>query len=563
MLVGKKLGPYLVERELGSGAMGSVYGGVEEQTGQQVAIKIISPALMGNEAARKRFEREIAILKQLEHPHIIRIFRSGRWQNTPFYVMEYVEGESLDHVLERRGRLTWEEIVILGKQLCGALQYAHDKGIIHRDLKPANLMLVKNGGDIKLTDFGIAKDIDVTALTGANSTVGTAAYMSPEQCKGVRDLTPRSDLYSMGVMFYEMLTGRKPFQAETAMEMFVQHTRGKFPRPARINLDIPVWLDTLVCQLLEKDPEQRPGSAEIVARSLDEVKEKMEGQASAGVAAATRRRADKTAHDITLDDQDKETARSLIGKKKKKKAVPIHRRGWFTGAVSLLALAGLVAGAWWVFFAPESAESLLRRAERTLQEKAWENRRQAREPLTTFLATYAEHPRAKEAQGWADALDLEECDRQMHNRRNAKFKADGDAEELAWAALDAEDVGKLAEAAVTWKSLLKYRTSGKREERSWGLVAAKYLQELNAVAELANGTAAQVQAEIDSGKTASAENQAENLARTAFRHELRRELPQALVAWKDLKVETAGKDEQRRWYLLAAGKVRELETTSK
>ena len=117
-------------------------------------------------------------------------------------------------------------------------------------------------GTLKLTDFGIAKDLDVTALTSANCTVGTASYMSPEQCRGERDITHKSDLYSLGVVFYELITGRKPFEAENAMDMFMQHVQGTFERPSRLVLDLPVWMDTLICQLLEKKPEQRPFDAD-------------------------------------------------------------------------------------------------------------------------------------------------------------------------------------------------------------------------------------------------------------------------------------------------------------
>ncbi len=198
MLVGRKLGPFVVDKELGSGAMGSVFRATHEKTGQVVAIKLIASALSGNEQAIARFQREVSILKQLDHSNITKYFGSGRWHGAPFYIMEFIEGESLDHIIERRQRLTWEEVVQMGQQLCAALQYAHEKGIIHRDLKPANLMVLADG-TVKLTDFGIAKDTDVTALTAANSTLGTASYMSPEQCKGARDIAAKSDLYSMGI----------------------------------------------------------------------------------------------------------------------------------------------------------------------------------------------------------------------------------------------------------------------------------------------------------------------------------------------------------------------------
>src|SRR5260370_33253605 len=136
--------------------------------------------------------------------------------------MEYVGGESLDQALKRRGRLTWEEVSDLGRQICAALQHAHEHGIVHRDLKPSNLMITSDG-TLKLTDFGIAKDLDVTQLTSANCTVGTAAYMSPEQCRGEKNLSHKCDLYSLGVLLYELLTGQKPFQDETKMDSGLHH----------------------------------------------------------------------------------------------------------------------------------------------------------------------------------------------------------------------------------------------------------------------------------------------------------------------------------------------------
>src|SRR5258708_4168186 len=231
MLVGKQFGPFKVESELGSGAMGSVYRGVDETTGKHVAIKIIAPGLATNPTAIERFLRESGVLKRLSHPNIARYLGSGRYHGAPFYIMEFIKGESLDHILERRGRIPWEEVVTIGKQLCRALQVAHDAGIIHRDLKPSNLMILPDGA-AKLTDFGIAKDTDASGLTATHSTLGTAAYMSPEQCRGSKDITYKSDLYSMGIMFYELVTGKKPFQSDNPMDVFLMHVKGTGARPS-------------------------------------------------------------------------------------------------------------------------------------------------------------------------------------------------------------------------------------------------------------------------------------------------------------------------------------------
>src|SRR5262245_40475363 len=228
MLVGQQLGPFVLDKELGSGAMGTVYRGRYVKTGQVVAVKVMAPGLgatSGNAAGR--FERECEILKQLRHPNIVRLFGHGKAHGTRYYAMEFIEGESLDRVLARRGRLTWEEAADLGRQLCAALQHAHQAGIVHRDLKPSNLMLLADG-TLKLTDFGIAKDLDETNLTATSCTVGTASYMSPEQCRGERNISHKSDLYSLGVVFYELITGRKPFVADNAMQMFLLHVSGPF-----------------------------------------------------------------------------------------------------------------------------------------------------------------------------------------------------------------------------------------------------------------------------------------------------------------------------------------------
>ena len=276
MHVGLTIGPFTLEKELGSGAMGTVYRALFREEGRpekRVALKVIAFGLTGNEQALARFEREYNILKQLKHPNIVRQFATGKYKGTPFFAMEYVDGRSLDKVLAdrivaapTRPPFTWEEVVELGKPLCSALQHAHDKGIIHRDLKPSNLMMTHEG-ILKLTDFGIAKDVDVTALTGANNTIGTAAYMSPEQCKGERHLTGKSDIYSLGVVFYELLTGRKPYVADTPYSLLQKQCTEDAEPPSRF---CPVHpdLEAVVLRLLRRAPGERPASAEELVVTL-------------------------------------------------------------------------------------------------------------------------------------------------------------------------------------------------------------------------------------------------------------------------------------------------------
>lgn len=555
MFVGKEIGPFLVDKELGAGAMGAVYRGRHKESKQKVAIKVIAPGLAASDAAMTRFKREIAILKQLEHPNIVRLVASGKLHGTPFYVMEYVEGESLDRVMERRGRITWEELVPLGQQLCAALQYAHDKGIIHRDLKPSNLMVLKDG-TVKLTDFGIAKDTDVTALTAANSTVGTAAYMSPEQCRGARDLTHKSDLYSLGVMFYELTTGRKPFHGDSVMEMFNQHLTGSFERPSRLVLEIPIWLDTLICQLMEKEPDKRPFSAEMVSQSLGMIKDKVEAQQSAGIDAAKKRKIDKTSVEEDLSEADKEAARTLLGKKKKKKKVQFYRKGWFTVTAvgAILAAMGFVF--YLVFIKIPSAESYYQQAKQGMENaKSLDDRLAVRKgPIEDFLTYYQDHEKAGKIRAWADQVDLEDQDRALHNRRGA-MKARDEGESLARDALDYEDLGKLDDAAVLWKQLEKFKNKATADERAWGLLGGKYLKEIKDVDVLLAELQKKIDLEKAEEKKLVGETKAERLALEAVRKE---EPAQAAAVWNELKTIVKDEPENRRWYLLAAKMHREL-----
>src|SRR5262249_18341323 len=190
--------------------------------------------------------------------------------------------------------------------------------------------------------------------------VGTASYMSPEQCKGQTDLSLKSDLYSLGVLFYELLTGRKPFKADNAMDMFMLHVNGTFERPSRLVFDIPIWLDTLVCQLLEKLPEKRPLDAQTVANTLGSIQEKVEAQQSAGVEAVRRRVMDRGPGQKRPDEEDKEAARILMtgrGRRRKQVKKRFYQKVWLQAAGLLLAL-GVVGTLLYLVFRPPSADKL-------------------------------------------------------------------------------------------------------------------------------------------------------------------------------------------------------------
>ncbi|MFN8707733.1 MAG: serine/threonine protein kinase, partial [Planctomyces sp.] len=179
----RQIGPFLVDRQLGAGGMGIVYLATHTPTGKRVALKVLTPALSSDVKLLKRFEREIDILKRMSHPNIVRYYGGGTQDNQRYYAMEFIDGGSLQDILKKRRTLTWEQTIQVGRQLCSALEHAHNAGIIHRDLKPANLFISRRGR-LKLGDFGIARDTEATALTAAGKTVGTYAYMAPEQIHG-------------------------------------------------------------------------------------------------------------------------------------------------------------------------------------------------------------------------------------------------------------------------------------------------------------------------------------------------------------------------------------------
>jgi serine/threonine protein kinase len=554
MLVGKQFGPFKVEKELGSGAMGSVYRGVDETTGKRVAIKIIAPGLATNKTAIERFMRESGVLKRLTHPNIAKYLGSGRYHGTPFYIMEFIQGESLDHILERRRRIPWEDVITIGRQLCAALQVAHEAGVIHRDLKPSNLMILADG-TVKLTDFGIAKDTDASGLTATHSTLGTAAYMSPEQCRGAKDITSKSDLYSMGVMFYELITGRRPFVSENAMDVFLMHVKGKFARPSTFVMDLPIWFDNLICQLMEKSPDDRPLNAAKVAEQLDSIAQKVADQVSAGIDRATKRRADRTTTDQKLDETDKEIVREILGKKRKRRTQPVYRRNWFTVAALLSLVASLFMVVYFVFIKAPSADGLYQEAKGLMKSDKLDDRKAAREPIDAFLRYHPDHARASQIKEWRDQIDLETCQFFVRNDR----RGEADPKDV-WSALDDEKAGRLNEAAKKWKGVIPLKSHSDPEQRGWGLFAEKALEELSQAAAVEQDLVARVFKEREWNEKAEAKGLADRMALEGVRAQNDNDRKTAARAWDDLKRLSEASPEYRSYHLVAVKRLRELQT---
>jgi serine/threonine-protein kinase len=274
-----QLGPYRIERKIGHGGMGAVYAAFDSSAERRVAVKVLAPQMAADTGFRQRFEAEIESLKKLLHPGIVRLYGYGRQEGSLYYAMELVEGTSLEDELRAGRRFDWRETADLGVQICRALRHAHDHVIIHRDIKPANLLLSASG-EVRLSDFGIAR-LFGNRLTGSGGVIGTAEYMSPEQADS-KPATPRSDLYSLGCVLYALLTGRPPFAADSFPAMLHHHC---FTPPSPISdlaPDTPASLCKVVMRLLEKDPQQRYASAQMVAREIESLRDEIVGAAPQG-----------------------------------------------------------------------------------------------------------------------------------------------------------------------------------------------------------------------------------------------------------------------------------------
>src|SRR5213596_2154403 len=258
-------GRYTVARELGRGGMATVYLATDVKLGRRVAIKVLPPttrAYLGS----GRFQREVLFAAQLSHPHIVPLFEADEADGLLFYVMEYVEGESLHDRLERDGPLAVEEAIRITAEVGDALEYAHESGVIHRDIKPGNIPLSR--GHAMVSDFGIAKVLfesgtatGGSAITGTGITVGTAEYMSPEQASGEKRIDARSDVYALAAVLYEMLAGEPPFTGPS-VQAIIARVLSDPPRPVRtLRPSLPAHVEAALAAGLAKLPADRPPTA--------------------------------------------------------------------------------------------------------------------------------------------------------------------------------------------------------------------------------------------------------------------------------------------------------------
>jgi eukaryotic-like serine/threonine-protein kinase len=499
-LIGEKLGSFRIEAVLGSGAMGVVYRGTNEKSGKPAAIKVMSGDFGHKGTIGHRFERESEILQQLRHPNIVRFLAWGKFRGTSYIAMEFVQGETVETMIIERGHLPWREVVELGIQICDALHYAHEHGVVHRDLKPSNLMVTADA-KIKLADFGIAKDLDATALTATGRTLGTAAYMSPEQIRGTPAVSHKTDLYALGVVLYQMLVGKPPFEGTTPVVLMHCHLNEPPPRPSAKLAEIPRKLDELIVSLMAKSPTDRPWDSAAVAAKLTELRDKADRGApvamvwpsSGAPAAANAPRAGEAVSSAGAPPDRTRKKKAKAGSTRSSRSQSDVDAGfsWInrsTVETGLLALALVVIGVIIGYIVwPPSAEYLYKHAEPLM---ASENDADWKRALEEFIdpldEKYKNHAYHEQTRAWRDKILLKDAENRakyLTSGLKTSFSEPGnDAERKFLIANElAADSSKRKDdltAMRQWQDLAQQVKPSVPEERKWYLLALKRVEQL-------------------------------------------------------------------------------------
>lgn len=472
-MLGERLGKWVLYKELGRGGMGRVYLAQEEIGGRRAAVKVLAGELAQEAGFLHRFQLEIETLAKLDHPGIVRFYESGYENGQYFYAMEYVEGQSLEEVLEEQGRLPWQEVLDVALKICPALKHVHDHGIIHRDLKPPNILRTA-AGEVKLTDFGIAKIFASAHLTATGGVVGTAEYLSPEQAAG-KPVSKRSDLYSLGVVLYTLLTGRTPFTGATFLDLLHKHRYAQFDRPQRVVPDVPYELDEVVCQLLEKEPDKRPPDCHVLGRMLEAVRRKLDRKSSQTQVGAPE--------DATVAENRPAAALpgppgpATLMSRLMRAELEAERRGtplsrFFNNVwVLLVLLAACVGVLVWTFW-PMSADSLYRHgAELMASDRPGDWKRAWEEYLQPLNERFPDHPYQEEVRRFQQ---------QIEEARRAE-EGSGEAKRFYEQGERLRQEGRYKEAKQVWEDLRA--VFGEVEaEKVWARKAGQALAELDRAA---------------------------------------------------------------------------------
>ncbi len=328
-MIGQVLGNYRLVEQIGMGGMATVYKAYDPDTDRYVAIKVLPPQFSEDPTFRQRFEQEAKAIARLEHIHILPIFAYGEQEGIAYMAMRYLPTGTLTDRI-KQGPLPLDAAARILAQLADALDYAHSHNILHRDVKPSNVLLDERNNAI-LTDFGIAKMVEATLDLTGGGILGTPAYMSPEQCRGSKELTPASDIYSLGIVLYEMVTGRTPFQAETPIALIHKQLNEPLPIPRQLRPDLPEAAQQVIFKALAKEPESRYETCEAMAQAFN----RAVAQAEAAPPAEDKDMTLISAPARVQEPTAAQVAGETVGPPPRRRRVPL----WAWGLVGLLVLA--------------------------------------------------------------------------------------------------------------------------------------------------------------------------------------------------------------------------------
>lgn len=475
-MIGAQLGRWIIDRQLGRGAMGAVYHAHAADAPNEVrAIKVLAPELSRDPVARSRFQRETEVLCQLDHPNIVRFDGAGVEDDTLYYVMEYIDGPNCETRLHEVKRFPWWDVLDLMIQVTQGLKYAHDHGIVHRDLKPANILLAPRTEDeepvrrftAKIADFGVARVFSQNQLTTSGQFIGTALFMAPEQAAG-KPATKRSDFYALGCVADTLLTGRPPFNGTSFAELVHKHQFVQPERPARLVPDLPHEIDDLIMRLLAKDPGSRPADGSVLLRQLETLRGKLMRKHNVAdtvfMGPGPHPRTTSTSWDSPPLDED-----------------PPHRFDWSKAIraalllIALLVVVGLIV--YKLSQSPPTAQELFQQATPLMSssnpddwEKAWNDY------LEPMVRRYPNHPYQRELEAFRQRRQEAAAVRRLSQRqRSVAPKSEG--QRIFEAGLSLAQSGDSEAARQTWQAMIDV-FSHVESEATWVRLAENALREL-------------------------------------------------------------------------------------
>ena len=453
--LGRRLGPFVLEQRLGD--HGSVYHGIHVEKRQSVAVRLLRPLVGPEDGAVQEFARELLFLQSLQDSNIVSCYGGGVQDLQPYLATELVRGVSLDCQLKRSGPIPWPTAARIIRQVCAALEFADHRNVLHLRLSPSKILLTDEGW-VKVADFrrprGAIGAGGQHAASGGDLFTDDPAdeffrsldalyYQAPEQVYGKPPVSPRSDLYALGCILFEMLTGQRPFDGDTRDQLARAHMTAEPPRLATELADCPIWLDALVRQLLEKNPERRPQYASSVSVALQETAERVGAGASASAHAIGMQPS-------AIRSSDDAEARRLVARKAKPKLQkPIFEQLWFL-ATCMALLVAVIAWAVW----PLGEEALYDRARELMasdDRDDWQVAR--RDYLEPLLDRYPDGLYAKEAQAYVDQIEMADAEERMNVRAMLGRKPASTEERQYVAAKRFERFGDLATAAEEFDRL--------------------------------------------------------------------------------------------------------------